>query len=47
VTNEEYEDYKRFYECIKYFIEKSEFERKYFKKILEMEMEKEIKNENN
>ncbi|WP_452448742.1 hypothetical protein [Parvimonas sp. G1641] len=45
MTNEEYEYYKRFYECIKHFIEKSEYERKQFEKILKME--REIKNENN
>mgnify|MGYP001736967811 CR=1 FL=1 len=45
MTNEEYEDCKRFYECIKYFIEKSEYERKKFEKILKTEMEKGIENE--
>ena len=43
MTDEEYEDYKRFYECIKHFIKKSEFERKQFEKILKME--KGIENE--
>lgn len=32
MTNEEYEDYKRFYECIKHFFEKSEFRGKHCKK---------------
>lgn len=32
MTNEEYKDYKRFYECIKHFNKKSEFERKHCKR---------------